>query len=176
LKNIIFSCNFHSYQLSPQLRARLNLRGQPRENLPWNEWRTRRSGSIPGGSEGETEAENTNHRELSNKDARVDTRVDTNVDTRVAWHEKKAPQSHGNSRITFTEWLDNKEALERTRPTSAHAKMNEQHRDVVGHGRHLQTAKRYEEWLRKKDQEALEQEEMLRKKAIRKFHRTYKKK
>ncbi|XP_020631258.1 uncharacterized protein LOC110068219 [Orbicella faveolata] len=165
------------YQISPQLRARLKLRGQPRENLPWNEWRTRRrSGSIPDGSEEETEAENINHRELSNKDARVDKRVGTHVDTRVAWHEKKGPQSHGNSRMTFTEWLDNKEALERTRPTSPQAARNEQHRDGVGHERHLQTAKKYEEWLQKKDQEALEQEEMLRKRATRKFHRTYKKK
>ena len=166
--------------MSPQLRARLKLRGQPRENLPWNEWRTkRRSGSIPDGSEGETEGgENSNHRELSNTEARVDTRVGTHVDTRVAWNEKKGPQSswHGNSRMSFTEWLDNKEAMERTRPMSAHAARNEQQRDGVGHERHLQTAKKYEEWLRKKDQEALEQEEMLRKKATRKFHRTYKKK
>lgn len=156
--------------MSPQLRARLKLRGQPRENLPWNEWRTkRRSGSIPDGSEGETEeGENINHRELSNTDAHVDTRVATNVDTRVAWNEKKGPQFswHGNSRITFTEWLDNKEAMERAGQTSMHAAKNEKHRDGIGH----------EEWLRKKDQEALEQEETLRKKAIRKFHRTYKKK
>lgn len=106
----------------------------------------------------------------------MDKRVGTHVDTRVAWHEKKGPQSHGNSRMTFTEWLDNKEALERTRPTSPQAARNEQHRDGVGHERHLQTAKKYEEWLQKKDQEALEQEEMLRKRATRKFHRTYKKK
>lgn len=164
------------YQISPQLRARLKLRGQPRENLPWNEWRTkRRSGSVPDGSEGETEAENINPRELSNKDARVDTRVAAHVDTRVAWHEK-GPQSPGNSRMTFTEWLDSKEALERTRPASAHAVRNKQQREGVGHERHLHNAKKYEEWLRKKDQEALEQEEMLRKNAIKKFHRTYKKK
>ena len=78
--------------------------------------------------------------------------------------------------MTFTEWLDNKEALERTRPMSAHAARNEQHRDGGNHERQLQTAKKYEEWLRKKDQEALEQEEMLRKRATRKFHRTHKKK
>lgn len=165
------------YQISPQLRARLKLREQPRENLPWNEWRKKkRSGSVPDGSEGETEAENIHHRELSNKDARVDTRVGTPVDTRVAWHEKKGPQSPGNSRMTFTEWLDNKEALERTRPASAHAARNDQQREGVGHKRHLHNAKKYEEWLRKKDQEALEQEEMLRKRATKKFHRTYKKK
>ena len=106
----------------------------------------------------------------------MDTRVGTHADARVAWHEKKGPQSPGNSRMTFTEWLDNKEALERTRPASAYAARNEQQREGVGHKRHLHNAKNYEEWLRKKDQEALEQEEMLRKKAIKKIHRTYKKK
>lgn len=78
--------------------------------------------------------------------------------------------------MTFTEWLDSKEALERTRPASAHAVRNKQQREGVGHERHLHNAKKYEEWLRKKDQEALKQEEMLRKNAIKKFHRAYKKK
>ncbi|KAL9975916.1 hypothetical protein ACROYT_G013135 [Oculina patagonica] len=170
------------FQISPQLRARLKLRGQPRENLPWNEWRTkRRSGSIPDGSEEETErGESINHGKLDNKDTCVETGVDTRVDTRVAWNEKKSTHTqsawHRNARMTFTEWLDQKETMERTRPMSAHAARSEQHRDDNDHARQLQTARKYEEWLRKKDQEALEQEEMLRKKAMRKFHRTYKKK
>lgn len=180
LTDIIFPCNFRSFQISPQLRARLNLRGQPRENLPWNEWRTRRrSGSIPDGSEGEAEGgESINHGKLDNKDTCVNAGVDTRVDTRVAWNEKKSPQSawHRNARMTFTEWLDQKEVMERTRPMSAHAARSEQSRDDNDHERQLQTARKYEEWLRKKDQEALEQEEKLRKKAMRKFHRTYKKK
>ena len=155
--------------MSPQLRARLKMRGQPRENLPWNEWRTRRrSGSIPDGSEGETEG---------GESTRVDTGVDTRVDTRVAWNDKKSSQSawHGNARMTFTEWLDNKEALERARPMSAHTSRNAEHRDDVNDHKQ-QTGWKYEEWLRRKDQEALEQEEMLRKRAMRKFHRTHTKK
>ena len=167
--------------MSPQLRARLKMCGQPRENLPWNEWRTRRRSD---GNEGETEGEGESRGKLNNKDTRVDTgvdtrvntRVETRVDTRVAWNDKKGPQPacHGNTRMTFTEWLDKKEAMERTRPISAHAARGEQHRNDNDHERQLQTARKYDEWLRKKDQEALEQEEMLRKRAMGKFHRTYK--
>lgn len=176
-----------SYEISPQLRARLRMREQPREDLPWNEWRTgrRRSNSFPDASEGETSGgENTNQRELHHDDIRGDTstdprindsRGDTRDDARVAWNENKRPRSawHGNHRMTFTEWLDSKEALERSRPSSARAR-NEHDKDDISHER--QTAKSYEEWLRRKDQEALEKEEMLRKKAKKKFHRTYKRK
>lgn len=118
-----------------------------------------------------------NLRELNSKDTRDDTRDDHAVDTRVAWNEKKRPQSawHGNSRMSFNEWLDKKEAMERCRPVST-LERNEQDQDDIDHERQVQTAKKYEEWLRKKDEEALEQEEMLRKRAKKKFHRTLKKK
>lgn len=178
LKHIIFPCNFHRFQMSPQLRARLKLRGQPRENLPWNEWRTqarRRSSSNPDGSEEESErGENRNHREPNNQDTRGETRRDSFQ----AWNERKGSQAalHGNARMTFTEWLDRKEAMERTRPMSAHAARRDQHGDDEDNDRQLQSAWRYEEWLRKKNQQALEQEEMLRKRAMKKFHRTYKRK
>lgn len=167
------------YQISPQLRARLQMREQPRENLPWNEWRTgrRRSNSFPDVKEAENSGPiNTNQGELhkdERSDKRAEIRGETRNETLVAWNEKRRPESarHGtHRRMTFTEWLDNKEALDRSRPTSAQRR-NVNAKDNVNH--HSQTVKAYKEWLRKKDQEALDKEETLRRRGKKKVYRTY---
>lgn len=152
--------------ISPQLRARLKLRDQPRENLPWNEWRTKvRSGSLPGKSDENSAAQYMKHKELQQKDVRL-----------VAWNEKNRPQTarHGSSRMSFTEWLESKEILGRVRPVTARARNEQENKDDMDQER--QNSKKYEEWLLKKDQEALKQEEMLRRKAKIKFQRAHKNK
>ena len=177
MKSYLLFC--FRYQISPQLRARLQMREQPRENLPWNEWRTgrRRSNSFPDVKEAENSGPiNTNQGELhkdERSDKRAEIRGETRNETLVAWNEKRRPESarHGtHRRMTFTEWLDNKEALDRSRPTSAQRR-NVNAKDNVNH--HSQTVKAYKEWLRKKDREALEKEETLRRRGKKKVYRTY---
>ena len=155
------------------------MRERPRENLPWNEWRAgrRRSSSLQAANKDENLGpENTNQGELHKdelSDKRADIRGEMREETRVAWNEKRRPESarYGTQcRMTFTEWLNNKEALDRSRPTSAQRR-NEHAKDDTNH--QSQTTKAYKEWLRKKDQEALEKEEMLGRKGKKKVHRTY---
>ena len=108
------------------------------------------------------------HKELQSKNERL-----------VAWNEKKPrPQTarHGVSRMTFTEWLENREGSERIRPISAHVRGEEGHKEDIDYERQLHAPKKYEEWLLKKDLEALEQEEKLRRKAKKKFQRTHRNK
>lgn len=94
-----------------------------------------------------------------------------------AWSENKRPQTarHGNSRMSFTEWLDRKEAsAERMRPVTAAVRRQQDHKGDFEHERQWQKSKKHEEWLLKKDLEALEQEEMLRRKAKIKFQKAHK--
>jgi len=153
--------------ISPQLRARLQLRDKPRERLPWNEWKTRiRSGSLPGKSDQNSAEQFMKHKELQQNSVRLD-----------AWNEKKPrPKTarHGNSRMSFTEWLENKEGSERTRPMTTRVRSDQEHKDDDDQERHLHASKKFEEWLLKKDLDALEQEEKLRRKAKIKFKRAYK--
>lgn len=154
--------------ISPQLRARLQLRDQPRENLPWNEWRTKvRSGSLPGKSSENSAAQYMKQKELSQQNTRL-----------VAWNEKKRPQTarHGTSRMSFTELPDKKEGSEKIRPMTARARSEQDLKEDLDHERQLHKSKRFEEWLLQKDQEALEQEQMLRRKAKIKFQRAHKNK
>ena len=98
-------------------------------------------------------------------------------DHHIAWNERKPrPKTarQGSSRISFTEWLENKKSSQGTRPTSSHAQSKERRKDDVEHEEHLHFSKSYKDWLIKKDLEVLEQEEKLRRKTRVKFHRTKK--
>ena len=77
--------------------------------------------------------------------------------------------------MSFTEWLDRKEAsAERTRPVTAVVRRQQDHKRDFEHEKQWQKSKKYEEWLLKKDLEALKQEEMLRRKAKIKFQKAHK--
>ena len=76
--------------------------------------------------------------------------------------------------MSFTEWLESKEILGRVRPVTARARNEQENKDDMDQER--QNSKKYEEWLLKKDREALKQEEMLRRKAKIKFQRAHKNK
>lgn len=77
--------------------------------------------------------------------------------------------------MTFTEWLDKKEAsAEKMRPVTAGVRRQQDHKGDFEHERQWQKSKIYEEWLLKKDLEALKQEEMLRRKAKIKFQKAHK--
>lgn len=166
-KPYVFSIfNFHRFGISPQLRVRKSRRDQPREELPRNKWKTRtRSGSLPG--QGEYSPEQF----MKNKE------LQSTNDHHIAWNERKSrPKSakQGSSRITFTEWLDNKKSSQRTRATSARAQSKERRKDDVEHEEHFHSSKSYDDWLIKKDLEVLEQQKKLRRKARVKCHRTKK--
>ena len=141
------------------------LRDLPREKLPWNEWKVKmRSGSLPGKSDENSAEQFMKHKELQSKG-----------EQHVAWNERKSrPKTarHKSSRITFTEWLDNKKSSERMRPSSARAQSQERLEDDTEHEVHLRSSKSHEDWQMKKDLEVLEREEKLRQKAKIKFNRT----
>ena len=159
--------NFHRFEISKRLHARKSLRDPLREELLRNEWKTRtRSGSLPGQGEEYSPEQFMKNKELQSKN-----------EHHIAWNERKPrPKSakQGSSRISFTEWLDNKKSSQGTRPTSSHAQSKERCKDDVEHEEHLHFSKSYEDWLIKKDLEVLEQEKKLRRKARVKFHRTKK--
>ena len=77
--------------------------------------------------------------------------------------------------MSFTEWLDRKEAsAERMRPVTAEIRRQQDRKGDFEHERQWHKSKRHEEWLLKKDLEVLEQEEMLRRKAKIKFQKAHK--
>jgi len=57
---------------------------------------------------------------------------------------------------------------------TARVRSDQEHKDDDDQERHLHASKKFEEWLLKKDLDALEQEEKLRRKAKIKFKRAYK--
>ena len=141
----------HSYQVNPQLRSRLATGGIQRERMPWNQWRAvKRTAFINDESDGEN-SEDDNLQQKGRSTEAYDSTL----------REKKQRVKSGKpSGISFAEWLESKEALIKTRPESARPRSDSLGQTNINE-RQLQATEKYQEWLKRKDQEALEKEERL---------------
>ena len=157
----------------------------PREDLPWNAWKTVRASEAVGesrDSEPNCEHQNTSRRQKSfetwlaaKEDEQARRHMEAQNESKRVTEQKALEEAHRRARTkTFDEWLKDKEAM------IAKSKDGEEHlaevTEAEREARRANVSLRYQQWMKRKDEEAIAREETIMEEERKKFEELKKKK